>query len=310
MLSKSRMPSLLSIGAFEAAARHGSFAKAALELGTSAASVSYHIRRLETQVGARLFRRLPQRVELTEAGLAAAESTIEAFTLLRSSFSRAADVDRSSLRVTALPTFGTSWLIPRLGQLKSKLAGVKVELDLSPEPRDLDGDGFDIAIRNGHGHWPGLKSTFLFPSVFMPLCAPSVLTAVQESRWPGPQSQIPLLGRQDWWGLWFSALGVEREGESQFRFAEEYLDAAAAIAGHGITLGSPLLCRRDLEAGRLVPAHPLVVATGRSFWLTYPPLRRGMEKIARFAEWIIAEAEQERAASRRWLEAAISPEAA
>jgi LysR family glycine cleavage system transcriptional activator len=117
-----------------------------------------------------------------------------------------------------------------------------------------------------------------------------------------------LLGRQDWWATWFKAAGLEHDCESQFRFADEYLDAEAAIAGHGITLGSPLLCRRDLEAGRLVPAHSLVVATGRSFWLTYPPSRRGTEKIARFAEWIIAEAEQERWASKRWLDAAVPSE--
>jgi LysR family transcriptional regulator, glycine cleavage system transcriptional activator len=304
MLAKPCMPSLVSIGAFEAAARHGSFAKAALELGTSAASVSYHIRRLETQIGARLFRRLAQHVELTEAGLAAAESTIEAFGLLRSSFARAADVDRSSLKITALPTFGTSWLVPRLGQLKSTLPDVKVEVDLSPEARDLISDGFDIAIRNGHGHWRGLHSTLLFPSIFMPLCAPSLLAAVQDSRWPSFRSQIALLGRQDWWQMWFKALGLDFKCESQFRFADEYLDAEAAIAGHGITLASPLLCRRDMEAGRLVPAHSLVVATGRSFWLTYPPVRRGTEKIARFAEWILAEAEQEREASKRWLDVA------
>lgn len=306
MLSKSRMPSLVSIGAFEAAARHGSFAKAALELGTTAASVSYHIRQLETQVGAQLFRRLAQRVELTEAGLAAAESTIEAFCALRSSFTRAVDVDRSSLKITALPTFGTSWLVPRLGQLKSKLPQVKLELDLSAGARDLIGDGFDIAIRNGHGHWPGLQSTFLFPSVFMPLCAPSLLAAVRDSRWPHSQSPIPLLGRQDWWEVWFKAFGFDQKCETQFRFADEYLDAAAAIAGHGITLGSPLLCRRELEAGRLVPAHALVVGTGRSFWLAYPPLRRGTEKIARFAEWLLAEAKQELEASKQWLDVAIN----
>jgi len=140
----------------------------------------------------------------------------------------------------------------------------------------------------------------------MPLCAPSLLAAVRDSRWPRAHAQIPLLGRQDWWALWFKALGVDREGESHFRFADEYLDATAAMAGHGITLGSPLLCRRDLEAGRLVPAHSLVVATGRSFWLTYPPLRRGAEKIARFADWIIAEAEDEREASKQWLDAAVA----
>jgi LysR family glycine cleavage system transcriptional activator len=308
MLAKTRMPSLVSIGAFEAAARHGSFAKAALELGTSPASVSYHIRRLETQIGVRLFRRLAQRVELTEAGLAAAESTIEAFGLLRSSFTRAAEVDRSNLKITALPTFGTSWLIPRLGQLQSKLPDVKVEVDLSAEARDLIGGGFDIAIRNGHGHWPGLRSTFLFPSIFMPLCAPSLITAVEDSRWPNARSKVPLLGRQDWWQTWFKTLGLDHRCESQFRFADEHLDAAAAIAGHGITLASPLLCRRDLEAGRLVPAHSLVVATGRSFWLVYPPSRRGTEKIASFAAWIGAEARDEQVASKQWLDAAVAPE--
>ena len=308
MLPKYRMPSLVSIGAFEAAARCGSFAKAAVELGTTAASVSYHIRQLETQIGARLFRRLAHRVELTEAGAAAAETTIEAFGLLRSSFTRAADVDRSSLKITALPTFGTSWLIPRLGQLKSRLQGVKVEVDLSPEARDLVGDDFDIAVRNGHGRWPGLQSTFLFPSIFMPLCAPSLLPAVKESGWPDRHSQIPLLGRHDWWTTWFKALGLDQECESQFRFADEHLDAAAAIAGHGITLASPLLSRSDLEGGRLVPAHSLVVATGRSFWLVYPAPRRRTEKIARFAEWIIAEAAAERDASKPWLEAALDPQ--
>ena len=303
------MPSLLSIGAFEAAARHGSFVKAAAELGTSAASVSYHIRQLEKQIGARLFHRLAQHVELTDAGLAAAESTIEGFGLLRSSFTRAAEVDRTSLKVTALPTFGTSWLIPRLGQLKPMLPDVRVEVDLSPEARDLVSDGFDIAIRNGHGHWRGLQSTLLFPSIFMPLCAPSLLSDVAESGWPNPRSEIPLLGREDWWAMWFKIVGVEQGRESQFRFADEYLDAEAAIAGGGITLASPLLCRRDLEAGRLAPAHWLVVATGRSFWLTYPPFRRGTEKIARFAEWIIGEAERELEASRRWLEAAVAVDA-
>jgi LysR family transcriptional regulator, glycine cleavage system transcriptional activator len=306
MLTKTRMPSLLSIGAFEAAARHGSFAKAALELGTSPASVSYHIRQLETQIGARLFQRLAQRVELTEAGLAAAESTIEAFGLLRSSFTLAAEVERSNLKITALPTFGTSWLIPRLGQLQSRLPDVKVEVDLSPEARDLVGGGFDIAIRNGHGHWPGLRSTFLFPSVFIPLCAPSLLAAVEDSRWPAEQSDVPLLGRQDWWEMWFKAQGLDHKCESRLRFADEHLDAEAAIAGHGITLASPLLCRRDLEAGRLVPANSLAVATGRSFWLVYPPARRGADKIARFAEWISGQAEQEREASKRWLEAAVT----
>lgn len=299
------MPSLVSIGAFEAAARHRSFARAAAELGTSAASVSYHIRQLESQLGVRLFRRLPQHVELTKAGSAAAEATMEAFALLRSSFAKAADVGRSTLKITALPTFGTAWLVPRLGALKASLPGIRLELDLSPDARDLNGDGFDIAIRNGDGRWPGLRSTFLFPSLFMPLCAPSLIGAVRESGWPDRDSRIPLLGRRDWWRDWFTTLGSDGEREPELEFATEYLDTAAAIAGHGITLASPLLCRSDLEAGRLVPAHDLVIATGRDFWLTVPAVRADREAVGRFADWIVAQARQELRESGRWIESAV-----
>src|SRR5688572_30152888 len=116
MVGDHRFPSLPSIRAFEAAARLGSFAKAAQELGTSAASVSYHVRRLEEQTGVPLFRRLPHRVELTEAGALVAQEATNAFTALRASFSRAVDLDQSRLTLTTLPTIGTSWLTPKLGR--------------------------------------------------------------------------------------------------------------------------------------------------------------------------------------------------
>src|SRR5262249_48376649 len=118
MLAK--MPSLPSVRAFEAAARCGSFAKAAGELGTTAASVSYHVRQLERQVGMPLFVRHAQKVALTEQGAAIAPELTALFSSLRTTFANAVDVYESRLSLTALPTFGTSWLTPRLGRFRER----------------------------------------------------------------------------------------------------------------------------------------------------------------------------------------------
>lgn len=303
MVGQPRMPSLVSISAFEAAARNGSFAAAARELGTSAASVSYHVRRLEQAIDARLFRRFPHRVELTRAGRAISAETTAAFGALRATFAQGAAIDDQHLSITALPTFGTSWLTPRLGHLRDRHPQLRIELDLTPEARDLGSGQFDAAIRNGHGRWQGMKSILLFPSMFMPLCAPRLLDRAKDMI--DGSADFPLLGRSDWWALWFRALGRDSPREFGIHLAEEHLDAAAAIAGHGVTIGSPILFRSELEAGRLIAAHDLVVSDGRSFWLTYPAARGGSRKIRRFETWIIGQAEEEREASSHHLQACV-----
>ncbi len=117
--------------------------------------------------------------------------------------------------------------------------------------------------------------------------------------------EAPLLGRPDWWALWFRVLDRPAPRSFGIALADEHLDAAAAIAGHGIAIGSPILFRHELEAGRLVPAHDLVVTDGRAFWLAWPLARRDTRKIARLREWLGAEAETERAASARYIAAAV-----
>src|SRR5687767_14880829 len=151
MVASHRFPSLVSIRAFEAAARLGSFTKAAKELGTSSASVSYHVRQLERQIGVPLFRRHPHRVELTASGELVAREAMSAFAGLRASFIKAVEVDQARLSLTTLPTLGTSWLTPKLGRFRAMYPHIRLDLDLSAEAQDL-GDGcFDAAIRNGHG---------------------------------------------------------------------------------------------------------------------------------------------------------------
>ena len=304
MVAPRHLPSLASIRAFEAAARHGSFAKAAQELDTSAASVSYHVRCLEQQTGVRLFVRFPQRVELTQPGTLVARVATAAFDALRASFVRAAVVEEKRLSLTTLPSLGTSWLTPKLGRFRAKHPDIALEIDLSADAQDLLGGRYDAAIRNGHGSWPGLRAHELFPSLFMPLCAPGLLAAAKALGDLRRPLEVPLLGRPDWWASWYRARGhAEVPPSSRFGtlLSAEYLDIAAAVAGQGIAIGSPILFRAEIDAGRLVPAHDLVVSSGRTFWFTYPIAREQSRKICAFRDWVSDEAARDRSAARGFL---------
>jgi LysR family glycine cleavage system transcriptional activator len=309
MLAPDRtLPSLVSIRAFEAAARLGSFAKAAQELDTTSASVSYHVRRLEEQIGVRLFLRYPQRVALTESGAQVAREATNAFDALRASFVRAVGIDESRLALTALPTLGTSWLIPKLGRFRAKHADIALELDLSADAQDLGAGRFDAAIRNGHGRWPGLRTVAMFPSIFMPLCAPALKADAARIADPRRAREVPLLGRPDWWALWYRALGAGHAPPADAfatNFAAEHLDIAAAMAGQGIAIGSPILFRHELDAGRLVPAHDCVAGDGRAFWFTTTVARHGSRKVARFRDWLCDETARDRDAAQAYLNGAI-----
>jgi LysR family transcriptional regulator, glycine cleavage system transcriptional activator len=308
MVDQRRFPSLLAIRAFETAARLGSFARAAQELDTTAASVSYHVRRLEEQIGVRLFARYPQRVELTEPGQWVAREAINAFAALRASFIKAANLDEARLSLTTLPTLGTSWLTPKLGRFRTKHPEIALDLDLSPDAQDLSTGHFDAAIRNGHGRWPGLRTVELFPSIFMPLCAPALKDAAAGIADPRGPLDVPLLGRSDWWALWYRSRGfddVVLHGRFGTHLSAEYLDIAAAIAGHGIAIGSPILFRNEIEAGRLVPAHDAVAGDGRTFWFTCPVARQHSAKITRFRDWLCDEASRDRDAADHYIRRAV-----
>jgi LysR family glycine cleavage system transcriptional activator len=293
MVSDRRFPSLASIRAFEAAARLGSFAQAAHELDTTAASVSYHVRQLERQIGVTLFRRQPHRVELTAPGELIATEAMNAFAALRASFIRAADLDQSRLSITTLPTIGTSWLTPRLGRFRARHPEVQFELELSADAQDLTDGRFDAAIRNGHGRWPGLRASKLLPSIFMPLCTPAVKAAAGNLGDPRRPLEVPLLGRTDWWLLWYRALGFEEVPALKSisaNLSAEYLDITQALAGSGVAIGSPILFKNEIDAGRLVPAHDLVATDGRAFWFTVPVVREDSRKITQFRDWLGDEA--------------------
>jgi LysR family transcriptional regulator, glycine cleavage system transcriptional activator len=292
---KRNSPSLVSIRAFEAAARLSSFAKAGDELGMSGAAVSYQIKRLEEFIGRPMFVRRAQGVCLTDHGAAIAPAVIDAFETLRQTFAGAARKESSVIEVTTLPSIGTAWLAPKLPVFEAAHPELTVALDLSVPPADFASAKFDIAIRTGNGHWPGLSAVKLMQNLFAPLCAPARIEQVREAlACPDRPFAFRLLGRRAWWQRWFTVNGhanVDLDGRFGTQFEREHLDVAAAANGHGVAIASPLLFASELAAGRVTLATNVVAADERAIWAAYACSRATQPKIRVFREWLVQQAQ-------------------
>ncbi|MGH7187198.1 MAG: LysR family transcriptional regulator, partial [Pseudomonadota bacterium] len=166
------LPPLSAIRAFEAAARLGSFTKAAGELGMTQAAVSYQVKLLEDRDGAPLFLRQPRGVALSEAGRRLASPATEAFQRLRAAFAALHETSAGVLSVTSIQTFCANWLAPRLGGFQMAHPDIAVRLESAGRLVDFAREDFDLGIRGGAGNWPGLKTHLLMPIEFTPLCSP------------------------------------------------------------------------------------------------------------------------------------------
>jgi LysR family glycine cleavage system transcriptional activator len=282
---------LSSIRVFEAAARLGSFTRAAAELGMTQAAVSWQIKALETRLGLSLFRRLPREVQLTEPGERLARAASEAMTLLRRAFAEITEADQGVLSVTTLTTLATQWLAPRLGAFQIANPGLAVRLDTSPTIIDLAHDNMDVALRFGNGDWPGVECALLMPSVFTPLCSPALCERLK-LRTPSDLLEAPRVGDEKEWAAWFALAGVTTAtpAASRLRADIQGLEVAAAMGGQGVALGSPILFAREIEAGRLVRPFAQTVSLSQGYWICWPEDRRRSPKIARFRDWLLAEA--------------------
>ena len=279
-----RDPSLESLRVLEACVRHGSFTNAAAELRITPAAVSARIRNLEADLGATLFERRGPHVTATKTASALAAKVAAALGLIHTALGecRAA---APQLRLTAPPSFATRWLAPRLGHFHALQDAPKVALDVSSDVRDPR--SFDVAIRTGEGPWPDFEAIRLFPVEATPMMHPSL---AHELRTPADLARITLIPHPDW-PRWFAQAGFGKTrlvlGDDDYPTHE--IDAAAALAGAGAALLSPILYADLLREGRLVQpfAHTLVGPAWH-----YALLQRSDERpgVARFAQWLLNEA--------------------
>lgn len=283
---------------FEAAARHQNFTQAAAELGMTQAAVSYQIRLLEERLGLSLFTRSKGRVTLTESGRRIAPLAASAFDTLEEAFSGLVSDDQGVLSISAVQTFATTWLAPRLGAFQIRHPDLAVRLSTDNRLVDFSTGEFHAAIRIGRGGWPGLKCHFLFRSHLTPICSADFARLHKIERPEQLHDVIWLSPTDSWWMDWLRGAGVEAratEGLSGLVMDSQVVEVNAAFAGAGIAMMTPLFWRSELEAGRLVQPFDHLYFPGTSHWLVYPESRRSQAKIVALRQWLLAEVEKLRA---------------
>lgn len=297
MAMADHLPPLAAIRVFEAAARHLSFTRAAIELGMTQAAVSYQIKLLEERVGNPLFLRRPRELVLTETGQRLAPDLTRAFDLLRDAFGDLAR-DDATLIVNTMHTFAAQWLAPRLGRFQLQHPHIAVRLETTTRLIDFARDEVDLVVRSGKGTWPGLTAHKLLDVRYTPMLSPRLAATIGGVREPSDIIKLPLLDSRDpWWIAWLSANGLPLaaiESQTAPSLNMQALAAEAAMADMGVALLTPAYYRQELAAGRLIQPFEKLMDEGNGYWLAYPESRRNVPKIKKFRDWIVGEAETAR----------------
>lgn len=285
-----KLPPLLAIRAFEAAARLRSFTRAAHELSMTQSGVSYQIRQLEDLVQAPLFAKAGRGVELTPLGHRLAPTLTTAFDSIARTFADVQNDDTQVLTIACTQVFGANWLAPRIGRFQLANPGLAVRVNASSSIADLEGGEADVAIRYAERPWPGLNSEFLVRSPIIPMAQPEFLSRYDAAKTPEDILELPRTTADDvWWMTWFEQITGQRldaAGRSKLQFDDQLLDGNAAISGHGVAMLNPFMWQSQIDQQLLTPlSSPFAMAKG-SVWYCYLPRRRDERKIRAFRKWL------------------------
>jgi LysR family glycine cleavage system transcriptional activator len=291
-----RLPPLNALRAFEAAARHLSFTRAAGELHVTQAAVSHQIKALEDHLGTRLFRRLNRGLRLTESGQAYLPPVAKALDVLHEATRDVAEGQAAGpLTVSVLPSFAAGWLVPRLGRFRQRCPDIDLRIDPVPHLADFARGDVDVAIRYGRGRYPGLRADRLMAEDIFPVCSPTLMEGPNALRRPDDLAHHTLLhdeGHGDW-RTWLLAAGVTGIDPARGTiFIDSNMLIQAARAGQGVALARAVLARDELAAGQLVRpfAQSLPTETEFAYYLVCPDERANERRIEAFRAWLLVEA--------------------
>jgi DNA-binding transcriptional LysR family regulator len=288
---------LLGLRDFEAAARAGSFAAAATELGVTPGAVSQQVKSVEERTGVRLFERRPQSLVLTDAGRTLLPALSSAFDTMENALARISPPRPHSALTLAMPAaFAIGWFLPRLKQFHVRYPRIQIL------PRNSSGllepsiDGADAAFRHGRAGWGALDCTFLFNDTLMPLCSPSYIEACAASNASGDtlsgHTILVSEGTPELWSEWQVAIPGSVLPENVRTFGDDVLLMQAALNGLGIALLDRHLASEYLQETKLIAPfgfHSWEPGTG--WYLVYDEMRRDEQGIAALVEWLLHEIE-------------------
>src|SRR6201996_1864851 len=294
----SRLPSLNGLRAFEAAARHLSFTNAAAELNVTQTAISHQIRRLEQELGIRLFVRQNRALALTAEARDYLPGVRAAFNDLRLATDRLLRKDNEHvLTVSTLASFAAKWLLPRLSSFQEEHPGIDVRITTSTALVDFRNGDVDAAIRYGRGHWPGLRADWLMSDELFPVCSPALLKGSRPLKSPQDLANHTLLhssgGYDDDWRLWLTAAGLPTNISKQpgLSFDLIFMTVQAAIDGIGVAMGRTSYVEADIAKGRLVVPFKITLPADAGFYLVSPEARTDSPKLAAFRQWLRASAQ-------------------
>jgi LysR family transcriptional regulator of beta-lactamase len=280
---------LNGLRAFEAAARHLSFTRAAIELCVTPPALSHQVKALEERLGVPLFRRLPRGLGLTDEGQAL-------LPVLRDAFDRVATAleefgggkGREIVSVGAVGTFALGWLLPRLPAFRTAHPFVDLRLTTNNNRVDIAEEGLDFAIRFGDGAWHGTDAVLLFEAPLTPLCSPEIAARLRE---PADLASETLLRsyRVGEWAAWLEAAGAPVPPLTGPVFDSAATMFEAALAGHGVALGPAQMFERELADRRAARPFALEISVG-GYWLTSLKSRKPTPAMTAFRSWILSAA--------------------
>jgi LysR family glycine cleavage system transcriptional activator len=297
-----QLPSLSALRTFEAAARHLSFTKAALELNLTQSAVSRQIRVMEEYLGVLLFQRVKQRLVLTDAGhtyvrdIRAALEQMQAATVNLLAHQGKGGI----LNLATPPAFCVKWLIPRLERFSNEHPEILVNLATRARPFDFDTDAepLDAAIHYGNNDWPSVLSHRLVGDEVVPVCSAVYLASQPPLNAPEDLRRHVLLQqtrRPNWWRDWLDAKLVQDVNAwAGPRFEHFYMIMQAAVAGLGVALLPRLLVNDDVLLGRLLIPFDEPFTTADAYCLVYPAAKRNDPKLEMLRRWLLREADEAR----------------
>jgi LysR family transcriptional regulator, glycine cleavage system transcriptional activator len=285
------LPPLTTLPVLEAAARLQSFSAAAAELNVTHGAVSHQIRSLEDHLGIALFVRVARRVELTAEGAMLAEAVRGALGKVADAVEALSPAERErKLSISVLPSFGSRWLMPRLGKFLQANPQYDISVEASIKLVNFVNDGFDVAIRFGIGPWPGLHHEHLADDAYFPVCSPKFRRGKLPTK-PTQLVGLPLFKSDiDNWEWWLQANNINiKPTYTGVAYNDATLPLRQAMNGEGIALTRRSLVGEDLTNGNLVPLFDIEVASPNSYYLVCLPQHAASPKVRAFRDWLVAE---------------------
>ena len=291
LTTRSRLPPLNALRAFDATARHLTVARAADELSVTPSAVSHQLRTLEDALGVQLFTRNKTRLKLTAHGEALLPSVRAAFQMIASAAARIGDTSMVGDLVVSAPVGLSSRLLTRhIGAFLNAHPDVRFKLIASNDDKEVYAPAVDVCIRYGTGIWPDRQVRLLSPVAIFPVCSPALINGPQGVRAIDDLAHHLLLCEDSGaeWTRWLLAAGARADGFRMTEMGNAHIAIEAALHGQGVALGDSLLLDADLAEGRLVRLFEQTVPAKHAYYMVCRHEVCESPLVAGFTDWMLS----------------------